>query len=143
MKIGIASDHAGFAMKAHLMQHLINKGFEIQDFGTYSEDSADYPDYIHPLAQAINTGDLPFGVAVCGSGQGVCMTANKYPQVRAALVWAEELAGLTRQHNNANVICIPARFISEEVAQICVDTFLETEFEGGRHQKRVEKIALH
>lgn len=141
MKIGLASDHAGFDMKEVVKAHLLAKGIEVQDFGTHSGDSTDYPDYAHPLAQAVNTQELAKGILVCGSGQGVCMTANKYPEVRAALVWTAELAMLTRQHNDANVLCLPGRFIEPEVARAAVDAFLDTAFEGGRHQRRVAKIS--
>lgn len=141
MKIGLASDHAGFDMKEIVKAHLIARGFEVQDFGTHSADSADYPDYAHPLSQAINTGELAQGIMVCGSGQGMCMTANKYPEVRAALVWTAELASLTRQHNDANVLCLPGRFIEPDVARAAVDAFLNSDFEGGRHQRRVDKIS--
>lgn len=141
MKIGLASDHAGFEMKEVVKAHLIEKGFDVQDFGTNSEESTDYPDYAHPLAKAVNDHDLAQGILVCGSGQGVCMTANKYPEVRAALVWNAELAMLTRQHNDANVLCLPGRFIEPEVARAAVDAFLDTAFEGGRHQRRVGKIS--
>lgn len=141
MKIGIASDHAGFDMKEVVKAYLIEKGIEVQDFGTHSADSTDYPDYAHPLSQAVNNHELEQGILVCGSGQGVCMTANKYPEVRAALVWTAELAGLTRQHNDANVMCLPGRFIEPEVARAAVDAFLGTDFEGGRHERRVKKIS--
>lgn len=141
MQIGIASDHAGFQLKERLKQHLQQKGYEVQDFGTDGEQSVDYPDYVHPLSKQVNEQLLPLGVAVCGSGEGVCITANKYPNVRAALVWNSEVAALSRQHNNANIICLPARFVSDEQALEAVDVFLQTAFEGGRHQKRVEKIA--
>lgn len=139
--IGIGSDHAGYAYKEALKSHLEGKGYAVRDFGTDSEDSTDYPDYVHPLAQAVNAGELETGVLVCGSGNGVCMTANKYPNVRAALVWDPDISSLARLHNNANVICIPQRFTQEAEALHYVDIFLATEFEGGRHQRRVSKIA--
>ncbi len=139
--IAIGSDHAGFHYKSAIVAHLEAKGFEVRDFGTDSEASTDYPDYVHPVAQLVNTGAVPRGILVCGSGNGVCMTANKYAQVRAALVWENDLAALARQHNNANVLCLPERFISLESALQFVDTFLSTEFEGGRHERRVNKIA--
>ena len=142
MKIGIASDHAGFEMKEIVKAYLQEKGFEVQDFGTHSPESADYADYAHPLARAVNENQLNQAVLVCGSGQGVCMTANKYPQVRAALVWTAELAALTRQHNDANILCLPGRFIEADVAKAAVDAFLETEFEGGRHLRRINKIEI-
>lgn len=135
----IGSDHAGFLYKEFLKKELESM-FEYKDFGTFSESSMDYPDVVHPLCQALENDQ--FGILVCGSGNGVCMTANKYPNVRAALVWNQELAALARQHNNANIICIPARFISENEALECVKTFLSTDFEGGRHQNRVNKINI-
>lgn len=138
--IGLSADHAGFELKEILKTYLQEKGYRVQDFGTYSLDSVDYPDFVHPMAQQVNTGDLPFGIAVCGSGQGVCMTANKHAFVRAALVWNKEIAGLCREHNNANVMCLPARFISVADAKAFVDTFLTTPFAGGRHETRVSKI---
>jgi len=141
MQIGIASDHAGFAYKQHLQAYLIEKGWEVKDFGTDSEGSCDYPDYAHPLAQAVHSATLPKGILICGSGEGVSMTANKYPNVRAALVWNAEVASLARRHNNANVICLPARFISIEEAETFLEVFLQTKFEGGRHARRVNKIA--
>jgi ribose 5-phosphate isomerase B len=139
--IAIASDHAGFELKQVLHAYLLMEGWYVRDFGVHSAASADYPDVVHPLAAAVNAGDVVYGAAVCGSGQGVCMTANKYPQVRAALVWERSLAALSRQHNNANVICLPARFISEDEAVASLACFLDTAFEGGRHQTRVEKIS--
>ena len=140
--IAISCDHAGFDLKEKIKQHLIEKGYQITDFGPATPDKMDYPDAIHPLAKAIDSGEIETGVIMCGSGQGVAMTANKYPNVRAGLAWEPEQAELTRQHNNANVVSLPARFISEEKAIECVDTFLSTEFEGGRHETRVNKIAI-
>jgi ribose 5-phosphate isomerase B len=140
--IAISCDHAGFDLKEKIKQHLIDKGYQITDFGPATADRMDYPDAIHPLAKAIDSGEIEIGVIMCGSGQGVAMTANKYPNVRAGLAWEPEQAELTRQHNNANVVSLPARFISEEKAIECVDTFLSTEFEGGRHETRVNKIAI-
>ncbi len=140
-KIPIGGDHAGFSHKAEIIKHLEASGYEVKDFGTYSEESTDYPDYAHPLASAVEKGEYELGILVCGSGNGVCMSANKHQGVRAALVWNEELAELGRRHNNANVICIPARFVSLELAMKMIDTFLTTEFEGGRHQRRVNKIS--
>jgi ribose 5-phosphate isomerase B len=140
MKIAIGSDHAGFDYKEHLRQKFTEQGFELTDFGAYSTDSADYPDFAHPVAQSVEDGKADFGILVCGSGNGVCITANKHKGVRAALCWNNDLAALARQHNNANVICIPARFVDMETAVSMAQTFLRTEFEGGRHQRRVEKI---
>jgi ribose 5-phosphate isomerase B len=139
--IAIAGDHAGFEYKALVTAHLQAQGIAVKDFGTDSLASCDYPDYVHPLAQAVEAGEYPMGILICGSANGVCITANKYQGIRAAIAWETELAALARQHNNANVVCIPARFISEELAYQVVDTFIQTEFEGGRHERRVEKIA--
>lgn len=140
MKIAIGGDHAGFLYKKDLKEYLTQKGVELKDFGTDSEDSTDYPDYAHPLAEAIGNSELDLGILICGSGNGVAMTANKHPKVRAALCWNTELSSLARQHNNANVLCLPARFVSLEEAKAMIDTFLETTFEGGRHERRVNKI---
>lgn len=142
MKIAIGSDHAGFQLKEKLKVYLQNKGFEIKDFGTYSEERADYPDFAHPVANAVGTGEMEMGVLICGSGNGVNMTANKHHNVRSALCWNEEIAKLARQHNNANIIALPARFITEQEAEKCVDVFFSTPFEGGRHTERVQKIEL-
>ena len=139
--IPIGSDHAGYEYKQQLIQYLEEKGFTVNDFGTHSEDSVDYPDFAHPVSKAVETGEFPFGILLCGSGEGVCMTANKHSNVRAALVWNSDIAKLSRQHNNANIICLPARFISVAQAKQFVDLFLETEFEGGRHDRRVSKIS--
>jgi ribose 5-phosphate isomerase B len=141
LPIAIGADHAGFAHKESIRQFLEKQGHTILDLGTYSLDSVDYPDFAHAVALAVENGQATYGVLVCGSGEGVCMTANKHAGIRAALVWQPEVAKLTRQHNNANVICLPARFMSEEVAQHCVSDFLATDFEGGRHAQRVEKIS--
>ena len=140
--IAISCDHAGFELKQRIKQVLTNKGYAIKDFGPSTSDRMDYPDAIHPLAKAIDSGEINSGIIICGSGNGVAMTANKYPYVRAGIAWTPELAELTRQHNNANVLSLPARFISEEVAMECVDKFLNTDFEGGRHATRVDKIAI-
>ena len=140
MKIALGSDHAGFIQKEMLRAWLGEQGHEINDFGTYSADSMDYPDVAHPLATAVETGDCDLGILLCGSANGVCITANKHAGVRAAIAWLPELAALARQHNNANVLCLPARYISSEQAQEIVSVFLKTDFEGGRHQQRVAKI---
>ncbi len=140
--IPMACDHAGYELKEYLKKYLKEKGFEVKDFGTNSTDSVDYPDMIHPLAKEINEGIYEVGVIMCGSANGVSMVANKYPNVRCALCWEEEIAKLAKQHNNANIISLPARFISQEKASLIVDSFLNTEFEGGRHQKRVDKISI-
>lgn len=140
MKLAIASDHAGFDLKEVLKKSLSEKGFALQDFGAYSSDSVDYPDFAHPLAASVEKGENDLGILICGSGNGVCITANHHAGIRAALAWNEEIASLARQHNNANVLCLPARFISEEEALNIVMAYLSMEFEGGRHQRRVEKI---
>lgn len=140
-KIPIASDHGGFEIKEYIRKELEKLGYSINDMGTYSDESVDYPDFIHPLAQAIDKGLYKLGIILCGSGNGAQMTANKYKNVRAALCWTEEQAKLARQHNKANIISLPGRFISKKSALNMVKTFLETEFEGGRHQRRIEKIA--
>lgn len=139
--IGFACDHAGFELKSFLMEYLRQKGFEIKDFGTNSTDSCDYPDYAHPLASAVEKGEC-IGFAICGTGNGISMTANKHQGVRCALCWDVEIAALARQHNNANICGMPARFISKELAVEIVETFLKTEFEGGRHERRINKIPL-
>lgn len=138
--IAIGCDHAGFGMKEYLKSRLSESGYSLKDFGTYSAESTDYPDIAHPLARAINEGTYKCGIVICGSGVGMCIVVNKYPGVRAALVWEEEIAKLSRQHNDANIISLPARFISNEQAVKFTDIFLNTDFEGGRHQRRVEKI---
>ena len=138
--IPIASDHGGFEMKQYLIDKLKNTGYKIRDFGTFSSKSVDYPDMIHPLASAIEHGEYPLGIILSGSGNGAQMTANHHHNVRAALCWTVELAKLARQHNDANIIALPGRFISNELAWEMVQTFLHTDFEGGRHKRRVEKI---
>lgn len=139
--IPIGSDHAGFEYKEAIKKHLENKGYQMKDFGPHSADSVDYPDFAHPVAQSVNDGDFPLGIVLCGSGEGVCMTVNKHQNVRGALVWNSDIAKLVRQHNNANILCLPARFISVQQAIQFVDLFLETDFEGGRHERRVNKIS--
>lgn len=139
--IPIASDHGGFEMKAYLIDIMTAMGYNMLDFGTDSSASVDYPDFVHPLAKALNDGKYPYGIILCGSGNGAQITANKYPNVRAALCWNVELALLSRQHNNANILTLPGRFVSNETALEMVKVFLSTDFEGGRHQQRVEKIS--
>ena len=139
--IALAGDHAGFDYKEALKAILIEKGYSVKDFGPNARDSVDYPDYIHPMAQAMEEGDFKLGIIVCGSGNGVAITANKYPHIRAALCWLPELASLARQHNDANVLALPARFIELEAAKNILDSFLSANFEGGRHARRVAKIA--
>ena len=138
--IPIASDHGGFEMKQYLIEKLQNAGFEVRDFGTHTANSVDYPDMIHPLATAISKREFPLGIILCGSGNGAQMTANHHTHVRAALCWNVELAKLARQHNDANILALPGRFIPNELAWEMVQAFLSTEFEGGRHSARVEKI---
>ena len=140
-KIGIACDHAGYEMKEFLVGYLSAKGYEVIDFGTHSEESIDYPDVGHALAEASENGELEQGVGLCGSGEGMAMTLNKHQGIRAGLCWNTDVAALTRQHNDANVVVLPARFISNDEAMAIVETFLATDFEGGRHVRRVEKIA--
>lgn len=138
----IGCDHAGYILKEIIKKHLEDKGFTFNDVGTYSEASVDYPDYAHPVAKAVEDGLCKLGILICGSGNGVCITANKHQGIRAALCWNAEIAALARKHNDANVICLPARYISSGQAIDIMDTFINTEFEGGRHEKRVEKIPL-
>jgi ribose 5-phosphate isomerase B len=140
-KIAIGADHAGFEYKEALRSWLEKNGYEVKDFGTYSKESTDYPDFAHPVAEAVEKGQFEMGVLICGSANGVAMAANKHKGVRAAICWLEEIASLARLHNNANVLCIPARFISLEDAEKITDRFLHESFEGGRHERRVNKIA--
>ncbi|WP_374111092.1 ribose 5-phosphate isomerase B [uncultured Porphyromonas sp.] len=143
-KVGLASDHAGFEIK-EVVKNFLDEWLgesEIYDFGTYSEDRVDYPDFAHKLGNAIDSGEVEWGVIVCGSGNGIAMAANKHPHVRAGLAWNTEQAELTRQHNNANVLSIPGRFVTPDEARAITRTFFETEFEGGRHTARVAKIPL-
>ena len=142
MKIAIGNDHAGTAYKHAVVEHLRSLDIEVINHGTDTTDSVDYPDFVHPVASAVEDKQVNLGILICGSGNGVAMTANKYQQVRAGLCWTKEIAALVRQHNNANVVCIPARFTAKEQAVEIVDTFLNTAFEGGRHERRVDKIAL-
>jgi len=140
--LGMGSDHGGFAMKEFLKEKLIEQGYDVKDFGTFSEDSVDYPDMIHPVAKAVNEGEIEKAIIMCGSGNGAQMTANKYPNVRAGLCWTVEQAKLTRLHNNANIMSLPGRFVEFEDAWEITKTFLNTKFEGGRHNNRVEKINI-
>lgn len=142
MKLAIASDHAGVELKAHLKAQMEKFGHHFEDFGTHTTDSCDYPDYAHPLANAVEAGECELGILICGSANGVCMTANKHQGIRAAIAWNTEVAALARQHNNANVICIPARFVSDELALEIVMAWLNASYEGGRHQRRVDKIPV-
>lgn len=139
-KIAMASDHAGYELKNKLIQYLQSLGYDPHDFGTFSEASCDYPDFAHPAAEAVEKGEYPFGIAMCGSGNGIQMTLNKHQGIRAALCWTPELATLAKQHNNANFLVLPARFISFDMAKDIVSAYLNASFEGGRHQKRIDKI---
>lgn len=139
--IGIASDHAGYELKEALKPLLKELGYEVKDFGTHSSESMDYPDVAHPLALAVESGEMEKGIAICGSGNGISMTLNKHQGIRAALCWTPELAQLAVQHNNANILSLPARFISEETAKEIVKAYFSAKFEGGRHERRVAKIA--
>ncbi|ABG60864.1 ribose 5-phosphate isomerase B [Cytophaga hutchinsonii] len=139
--IALGGDHAGYTYKKEIIAYLETQGHKTIDCGPFSEASVDYPDFSHPVAEAVETGKATFGILICGSGNGVCMTANKHQHIRAGLCWTPEIAMLTRQHNNANVLCLPARFIPIEEAIACVKMFVETAFEGGRHEGRVNKIA--
>ena len=138
--IAIGSDHAGFEYKTALIDWLKEKGLQVKDFGVDTNQSVDYPDYAHPVASFVENGEAAFGILLCGSANGVCMTANKHQQIRAALCWESEVAKLVRQHNNANIICLPARFIALAFAKSLIEIFIATEFEGGRHATRIGKM---
>lgn len=139
--IAIGSDHAGFEYKSMIIDMLHGRGLQVKDFGTHDTSSVDYPDFAHPVSSAVESGEAGCGILVCGSANGVAITANKHQGIRAAICWNNEIAALARQHNNANVICVPARFVSPPTAEEMVNIFLSTPFEGGRHQNRVAKIA--
>jgi ribose 5-phosphate isomerase B len=141
LPIAIGCDHAGFEYKTNIVPWLNEKSWQVSDFGTYSPESVDYPDYAHPAALSVENGACAFGILICGSGNGVCMTANKHTGIRAGLCWQTEVAKLVRQHNNANIICIPARFVTLSAALEMIDIFMATVFESGRHQNRINKIA--
>lgn len=140
MKLAIASDHAGFDLKEKLKTYLAQKGYTLQDFGTNGPDSVDYPDFAHPMATSVEKGENELGILICGSGNGVCMSANHHKGIRAALAWNPEVGALAKQHNNANVLCLPARYVSEAGAREICDAYLDARFEGGRHENRVNKI---
>jgi ribose 5-phosphate isomerase B len=140
MNIAIASDHAGFELKKYILRKLEKDGYQVKDFGPESDSSVDYPDFGHIVASAVENKAEVLGILICGSGNGICMTANKHSGIRAALCWTAEISSLARQHNNANILCLPARFVSKMLAGRIVDSFLSSKFEGGRHQKRVNKI---
>ena len=139
--VAIGSDHAGFDYKEQLISFLEGKGLAFKDFGTYTKDSVDYPDFAHPVAAAVEKGEAAFGILLCGTANGVAITANKHQSVRAAICWGEEITKLVREHNDANIICIPSRFVREGDAERMVQIFMNTAFEGGRHSNRVQKIA--
>jgi ribose 5-phosphate isomerase B len=141
MKIAIGCDHAAFLLKEKMKSYLESKGFEVKDYGCYSEERADYPDFAHPVANAVESKEFDFGLLMCGSGNGINMTANKHKGIRSALCWNAEIAELARLHNDANILTLPARFITEEEAKKCIDIFYSTGFEGGRHTDRVNKIS--
>ena len=140
--VGVACDHAGFPLKQFVIQYLESKGYQYKDFGTYSDTSCDYPDFAHPLAEEVESGECYPGIDICGSGEGMVMTLNKHQGIRAGLAWDKEVAGLIRQHNNANVLVMPGRFIANKLAETIMDEFFKTPFEGGRHERRVEKIPV-
>jgi len=140
--IFIGADHAGYEYKTNIIHWLTQQALAVKDFGTFNTTSVDYPDFAHPVANAVENNEASFGILICGSGNGVAIAANKHPNVRAALCWTGDIAQLARQHNNANIICIPARFVDIAMAQQMIEIFLHTSFEGGRHAKRVEKIEL-
>ena len=141
MRISIGNDHAGVEYKNYIREYLLDKNIRVNNYGTDSLDSVDYPDFAHPVSNDVNEEKSDLGILICGSGNGVCMTANKYKNVRAALCWNKELALLSKSHNNANIVCIPARFIEKEEALEIIKTFISEEFEGGRHERRVNKIS--
>ena len=141
-KIAIVSDHAGYILKEKLLKYLNNEKYEVKDFGCFSEEIVDYPDFGHPLAKAVSSGEFESGISICGTGNGINMTVNKHPGIRSALCWSEEISRLARAHNDANICALPGRFISESEAILIVKTFLNTDFEGGRHRRRVDKISL-
>ena len=141
-KIAIASDHAGFCLKERLVKYLIGNGHEVKDFGCFSEDSTDYPDYGHSMALSLEKGECDLGFSICGTGNGINMTVNKHQGIRSALCWNEEISRLARAHNDANVCALPGRYISEPEDRLIVETFLKTPFDGGRHKVRIEKIPI-
>ena len=143
MNIALASDHAGFALKQKVQLFLEDNGAKVKDFGCYSTDSCDYPDFAHPLAEAVEKGEHEYGIIICSTGNGICMTANKHQGIRAALCWETKLAELARLHNNANILALPANFIPADKALDIVRVFFQTDFEGGRHERRVNKIPVH
>jgi ribose 5-phosphate isomerase B len=141
-KLAIVSDHAGFYLKEKLLKYLIQQKYDIKDLGCFTDEMTDYPDFGHPLARAVSSGEFESGISICGTGNGINMTVNKHPGIRSALCWNEEISRLARAHNDANICALPGRFISESEAYLIVSTFLNTDFEGGRHKRRVDKISL-
>ena len=141
-KIAITSDHAGFFLKGKVLAYLIKEKYDVKDFGCFSEEAVDYPDFGHPLANAVSAGDFEYGISICGTGNGINMVVNKHPGIRSALCWNEEICRLARAHNDANILALPGWFISESEALLIIKTFLSTSFEGGRHARRVGKISL-
>ena len=141
-KIAITSDHAGFFLKEKVLAYLIREKYDVKDFGCSSEEAVDYPDFGHPLANAVSAGDFEYGISICGTGNGINMVVNKHPGIRSALCWNEEICRLARAHNDANILALPGWFISESEALLIIKTFLTTSFEGGRHARRVGKISL-
>jgi ribose 5-phosphate isomerase B len=141
-KIIIASDHAGFRLKEKLVKWLLLNRYEVKDIGCFSEDSVDYPDFAHPLAMAVEKGEFHYGITICGSGNGINMTSNKHQKIRSAVCWSEDISKLARAHNNANICALPGRFLNEAEAILIVKTFLITQFEGGRHKRRIDKIPI-
>ena len=141
-KIAIVSDHAGYKLKEKLFKYLIDEHYEVKDFGCFTEEAVDYPDFGHPLAKAVASGEFELGLSICGTGNGINMVVNKHPGIRSALCWNEEISRLARAHNDANICALPGRFISDSEAFLIVKTFLNTDFEGGRHKRRVDKISL-
>lgn len=142
LKIALASDHAGYDQKQIVIKHLKDLGIEVKDFGAFSSESTDYPDWAHPMATAVENGEFDFGISLCGSGNGINITVNKHQNIRSVLCWIPEIAALGRKHNNANVLALPARFITDQEAIEIVDAFLNSDFEGGRHEQRIKKIPL-
>ncbi|MEZ5072628.1 MAG: ribose 5-phosphate isomerase B [Bacteroidales bacterium] len=142
MKVAVGNDHAGYRIRQVVLEWLMERGHEVLDFGSASPESVDYPDHVHPVAEAVKRGDAEVGILVCGTGQGVSMTANKHQEIRAALCWIPEIASLSRSHNDANILCLPGRYVEENVAKDILDAFFSTEFEGGRHERRIRKLPV-
>jgi ribose 5-phosphate isomerase B len=143
MKIAIGNDHAGTSYKFIILKHLESQHIKVYNYGTDNDESVDYPDFVHPVAQQIEKKEADLGILICGSANGVAMTANKYKNIRAGICWNKEISSLIKKHNNANILCIPARFTNQEIILEIVDVFLKTKFEGGRHQRRIDKIYLN